>query len=43
MREILIVGGAYAGFYTAWGLEKKLRPGEAQGPAVGLTGEETAA
>lgn len=29
MREIVIVGGGYAGFYTAWGLEKKLRPGEA--------------
>lgn len=30
MREILIVGGGYAGFYTAWGLEKKLRTGEAR-------------
>ncbi|MGW2353099.1 NAD(P)/FAD-dependent oxidoreductase [Actinacidiphila glaucinigra] len=30
MREILIVGGGYAGFYTAWGLEKTLRPGEAR-------------
>ena len=30
MREILIVGGGYAGFYTAWGLEKKLRQGEAR-------------
>ncbi|MFF4653035.1 NAD(P)/FAD-dependent oxidoreductase [Streptomyces sp. NPDC001380] len=30
MREILIVGGGYAGFCTAWGLEKKLRPGEAR-------------
>jgi NADH dehydrogenase len=29
VREILIVGGGYAGFYTAWGLEKKLRRGEA--------------
>ncbi|CAM5698897.1 NAD(P)/FAD-dependent oxidoreductase [Streptomyces canus] len=29
MREILIIGGGYAGFYTAWGLEKKLRRGEA--------------
>jgi len=29
MRKILIVGGGYAGFYTAWRLEKKLRPGEA--------------
>ncbi|GGW97862.1 dehydrogenase [Streptomyces malachitofuscus] len=30
MREILIVGGGYAGFYTAWGLEKTLRKGEAR-------------
>jgi NADH dehydrogenase len=30
MRRILIVGGGYAGFYTAWGLEKRLRPGEAE-------------
>ncbi|NUP52123.1 MAG: FAD-dependent oxidoreductase [Catenulispora sp.] len=30
MREIVIVGGGYAGFYTAWGLEKKLRAGEAR-------------
>ncbi|MFI6263021.1 NAD(P)/FAD-dependent oxidoreductase [Micromonospora sp. NPDC051006] len=30
MRRILIVGGGYAGFYTAWGLEKKLRRGEAE-------------
>ncbi|MFJ4844683.1 MULTISPECIES: NAD(P)/FAD-dependent oxidoreductase [unclassified Streptomyces] len=30
MREILIVGGGYAGFYTAWGLEKKVRAGEAR-------------
>lgn len=30
MREILIVGGGYAGFYTAWGLEKRLRKGEAR-------------
>ncbi|GAA2228257.1 FAD-dependent oxidoreductase [Promicromonospora sukumoe] len=29
MEKILIVGGGYAGFYTAWGLEKKLRRGEA--------------
>jgi NADH dehydrogenase len=29
VKEILIVGGGYAGFYTAWRLEKKLRPGEA--------------
>lgn len=30
MRTILVVGGGYAGFYTAWGLEKKLRRGEAR-------------
>ncbi|GGA61105.1 dehydrogenase [Pseudoclavibacter endophyticus] len=30
MTKILIVGGGYAGFYIAWQLEKKLRPGEAQ-------------
>lgn len=30
MRRILIVGGGYAGFYTAWGLEKKLRADEAE-------------
>ena len=30
MRKILIVGGGYAGFYTAWKLEKKLRRGESQ-------------
>ncbi|NII51472.1 FAD-dependent oxidoreductase [Frigoribacterium endophyticum] len=29
MPEILIVGGGYAGFYTAWKLEKHLRQGEA--------------
>lgn len=29
MKKILIVGGGYAGFYTAWKLEKKLRRGEA--------------
>jgi NADH dehydrogenase len=28
-EKILIVGGGYAGFYTAWNLEKKLRRGEA--------------
>ncbi|MFF5232293.1 hypothetical protein [Dactylosporangium sp. NPDC000521] len=31
MRTILIVGGGYAGFYTAWKLEKKLRRGEVRG------------
>ncbi|GGS28435.1 hypothetical protein GCM10010269_78940 [Streptomyces humidus] len=30
MREILIAGGGYAGFYTAWILEKRLRAGEAR-------------
>jgi NADH dehydrogenase len=30
MRQILIVGGGYAGFYAAWKLEKKLRRGEAE-------------
>ena len=30
MHKILIVGGGYAGFYTAWKLEKKLRPGDAE-------------
>ena len=30
MPKILIVGGGYAGFYTAWRLEKLLRAGEAE-------------
>jgi NADH dehydrogenase len=30
VRTILVVGGGYAGFYTAWKLEKKLRRGEAR-------------
>ncbi|WP_374947484.1 NAD(P)/FAD-dependent oxidoreductase [Agreia sp.] len=30
MRRILIVGGGYAGFYTAWKLEKRLRREEAE-------------
>ena len=30
MPRVLIVGGGYAGFYTAWHLEKKLRRGEAE-------------
>ncbi|AZZ54569.1 NAD(P)/FAD-dependent oxidoreductase [Rathayibacter iranicus] len=30
MPKILIVGGGYAGFYTAWKLEKQLRPNEAE-------------
>lgn len=29
MREIVITGGGYAGSYTAWGLEKRLRAGSA--------------
>jgi NADH:quinone reductase (non-electrogenic) len=29
-RRILIDGGGYAGFYTAWKLEKRLRAGEAE-------------
>lgn len=30
MRRILVVGGGYAGFYTAWGLERRLRAEEAE-------------
>jgi NADH dehydrogenase len=30
MRRIVIVGGGYAGFYTAWKLEKRLEPHEAE-------------
>src|SRR5947208_12230424 len=30
MRTILVVGGGYAGFYTAWTLERKLRRDEAR-------------
>jgi NADH dehydrogenase len=30
VRRILVVGGGYAGFYTAWRLEKKLRRDEAE-------------
>ncbi|MEU8735509.1 FAD-dependent oxidoreductase [Streptomyces tendae] len=30
MRDILIIGGGYAGFYTAWRLEKSLRKNEAR-------------
>lgn len=30
MRDIVIVGGGYAGLYTAWTLEKKLHQGEAR-------------
>ena len=30
MLRILVVGGGYAGFYAAWGLEKRLRPEEAE-------------
>lgn len=30
MPRVLIVGGGYAGFYTAWHMERRLRPGEAE-------------
>jgi NADH dehydrogenase len=30
VRTILVAGGGYAGFYTAWRLEKKLRRDEAR-------------
>lgn len=30
MRRVLVIGGGYAGFYTAWKLEKKLRRDEAE-------------
>ena len=30
MRRIVVVGGGYAGFYTAWKLEKRLHRGEAE-------------
>ena len=30
MPKIVVVGGGYAGFYAAWGLEKRLRPVEAE-------------
>ncbi|GLW36010.1 dehydrogenase [Actinoplanes regularis] len=30
VRTILVVGGGYAGFYAAWKLERRLRPGEAR-------------
>jgi NADH dehydrogenase len=28
-KRILVLGGGYVGMYTAWGLQKRLRPGEA--------------
>ena len=37
MKQIVVVGGGYAGFYTAWQLEKRLRPGEAQVTVVDHT------
>ncbi|MDX3006173.1 hypothetical protein PWY87_31140 [Kribbella solani] len=37
MRRILVVGGGYAGFYTAWRLEKKLRRGEAEARTAALS------
>jgi len=30
LRKIVVVGGGYAGFYAAWGLEKRLRRSEAE-------------
>ncbi|GAA1844745.1 NAD(P)/FAD-dependent oxidoreductase [Microlunatus capsulatus] len=30
MRRVVVVGGGYAGFYTAWQLEKRLRQDEAE-------------
>lgn len=30
MPRVLVVGGGYAGFYAAWHLERRLRPGEAE-------------
>jgi NADH dehydrogenase len=30
MTKVLVVGGGYAGFYTAWGLERRLKPSEAE-------------
>jgi len=30
MRRIVIIGGGYAGFYTAWKLEKRVREAEAE-------------
>lgn len=30
MVKVLVVGGGYAGFYTAWGLERRLKRGEAE-------------
>jgi NADH dehydrogenase len=41
MRNILIVGGGYAGFYAAWKLEKKLRRGEARVTVVDPRGYMT--
>ena len=29
-KDILIVGGGYAGLYTAWQLERRLKRGEAR-------------
>ncbi|MGY2703015.1 MULTISPECIES: NAD(P)/FAD-dependent oxidoreductase [unclassified Nocardioides] len=37
MKRIVIVGGGYAGFYTAWRLEKRLRRGEAEVTVVDHT------
>ena len=37
MKRIVIVGAGYSGFYTAWGLEKRLRPDEASVTVVDFT------
>lgn len=37
MPKVLVVGGGYAGFYTAWGLSKLLDPGEARGVRPGVS------
>lgn len=37
MKQIVVVGGGYAGFYAAWQLEKRLRPGEARVTVVDHT------
>ena len=42
-KKILIVGGGYAGFYTAWKLEKLLRAGAYMAEVAGdMSAEEWA-